>query len=156
MCGIAGSLSRSNEKNTILMMLEAERHRGPDDWGIWSDDLCVLGHRRLAIIDVSEAGRQPLSNQEGTIWTTFNGELYNFQALRRQLESLGYRFRTGTDTEVLVYAYERWGLDCVKRLRGMFAFAIWDQRRRRLFLARDRTGKKPFFYFHDRSRFVFC
>jgi asparagine synthase (glutamine-hydrolysing) len=137
------------------MMLEAERHRGPDDWGIWSDDLCVLGHRRLAIIDVSEAGRQPLSNQEGTIWTTFNGELYNFQALRRQLESLGYRFRTGTDTEVLVYAYERWGLDCVKRLRGMFAFAIWDQRRRRLFLARDRTGKKPFFYFHDRSRFVF-
>src|SRR5262245_45379726 len=154
MCGIAGSLSRSNQEKTIPLMLEAERHRGPDDWGIWSDDLCVLGHRRLAIIDLSEAGRQPLSNHEGTIWTTFNGEIYNFQPLRRQLETLGYRFRTRTDTEVLVYAYQQWGPDCVKKLRGMFAFAIWDQRRRRLFLARDRTGKKPLFYFHDRSRFV--
>jgi asparagine synthase (glutamine-hydrolysing) len=156
MCGIAGSLSRNSDEQTILLMLEAERHRGPDDWGIWSDDLCVLGHRRLAIIDLSEAGRQPLSNQEGTIWITFNGEIYNFQGLRRQLESLGYRFRTRTDTEVLVHAYEQWGPDCVKRLRGMFAFAIWDQRRRRLFVARDRTGKKPLFYFHDRSRFVFA
>src|SRR5262245_53595127 len=101
MCGIAGSFPASNEDQTLRLMLEAERQRGPDDWGTWSDNLCSLGHRRLAIIDLSEAGRQPLSNQDGTIWITFNGEIYNFQGLRRQLEKLGYRFRTQTDTEVL-------------------------------------------------------
>lgn len=137
-------------------MADALTHRGPDDWGVWSDEHCALGHRRLSIIDLSEAGRQPLSNANGSIWITYNGEIYNFQALRKELESLGHRFRTRTDTEVIVYAYEQWGVDCAKRLRGMFAFAIWDQRRRRLFMARDRVGKKPLFYTQVGDRFLFA
>lgn len=137
-------------------MADALTHRGPDDWGVWSDEHCALGHRRLSIIDLSEAGRQPLSNANGSIWITYNGEIYNFQALRKELESLGHRFRTRTDTEVIVYAYEQWGVDCAKRLRGMFAFAIWDQRRRRLFMARDRVGKKPLFYTQAGDRFLFA
>lgn len=148
MCGIAGIVSQGDPdlKKRVLPMTEAQHHRGPDDWGAWSDEFCALGHRRLSIIDLSEAGRQPLPNERGTLRIVLNGEIYNFQSLRRELEDLGYRFRTRTDTEVVVNAYERWGTDCVKRLRGMFAFAIWDQPRRRLFLARDRIGKKPLFY----------
>lgn len=137
-------------------MIEAERHRGPDDWGVWADDVCALGHRRLSIIDLSEAGRNPLSNEDGSIWITFNGEIYNFQQLRRELEALGCRFRTRTDTEVIVYAYQQWGIDAIKRLRGMFALAIWDRRRRRLFLARDRVGKKPLFYCRVGDRLLFA
>lgn len=137
-------------------MIDALVHRGPDDWGMWADDVCALGHRRLSIIDLSEAGRNPLSNNDGSIWITFNGEIYNFQQLRKELEDFGYRFRTRTDTEVIVHAYEHWGLDCLKRLRGMFAFAIWDAPRKRLMLARDRTGKKPLFYTQEGSRFLFA
>jgi asparagine synthase (glutamine-hydrolysing) len=132
------------------------RHRGPDASGEWSDGTCALGHRRLAIIDLSEAGRQPMGNEDGTIQVTFNGEIYNFVALRRELRGLGHRFRTRTDTEVIVHAYERWGIRCVERLRGMFAFAVWDRRRRRLFLARDRVGKKPLFYARQADRFLFA
>jgi asparagine synthase (glutamine-hydrolysing) len=148
MCGIAGIVGLHSliAKRAIQPALDAQRHRGPDDWGVWSDVRCALGHRRLAIIDLSEAGRQPLSNEDGTVWITFNGEIYNFQTLRRRLEELGHQFRTRTDTEVIVHAYEEWGTDCLLRLRGMFAFGIWDARRRRLFLARDRVGKKPLFY----------
>src|SRR2546423_4478599 len=158
MCGIAGVISTSaaDQRPVVTMMADALAHRGPDDWGVWSDEHCTLGHRRLSIIDLSEAGRQPLSNANGSIWITYNGEIYNFQALRTELESLGHRFRTRTDTEVIVYAYEQWGLNCVKRLRGMFAFAIWDQRRRRLFMARDRVGKKPLFYTQADGRFLFA
>jgi asparagine synthase (glutamine-hydrolysing) len=137
-------------------MADAQRHRGPDAWGVWSDPLCALGHRRLSIIDLSEAGRQPLSNEDGTVWITFNGEVYNFQELREELESLGHQFRTRTDTEAIVHAYEQWGPECVRRLRGMFAFAIWDQNKRRLFLARDRAGKKPLFYTQPGDRFLFA
>ncbi len=137
-------------------MIDAQAHRGPDDWGVWSDDLCALGHRRLSIIDLSEAGRQPMSNARGDIWITFNGEVYNFQRLRRELERLGHIFRTRTDTEAIIYAYERWGVDCLARLRGMFAFGIWDRRRRRLFLARDRVGKKPLFYAQFGDSFIFA
>src|SRR5207237_1198196 len=140
----------------IRPMTDAQRHRGPDAWGVWSDAACALGHRRLAIIDLSEGGRQPLSNEDGTVWITFNGEIYNFQALRSELEDLGHRFRTRTDTEVIVHAYEQWGTECVRRLRGMFAFGIWDQRQRRLFLARDRVGKKPLFYTQQRDCFLFA
>lgn len=148
MCGIAGivSLDGHNLEERVRSMTEAQRHRGPDDRGLWSDDLCALGHRRLSIIDLSEAGRQPMSDEAGAVWIVLNGEIYNFQSLRRELEALGYRFRTQTDTEVVVAAYRQWGTQCVMRLRGMFAFAIWDQPRRRLFLARDRVGKKPLFY----------
>ncbi|HET9532821.1 MAG TPA: asparagine synthase (glutamine-hydrolyzing) [Blastocatellia bacterium] len=158
MCGIAGIVSSSGGglERGVLPMIEAERHRGPDDSGVWADDVCALGHRRLSIIDLSAAGRNPLSNEAGTIWITFNGEIYNFRELRRELEGLGCRFRTRTDTEVVVYAYEQWGIEAIKRLRGMFAFGLWDQGRRRLVLARDRVGKKPLFYARTGDRLFFA
>jgi asparagine synthase (glutamine-hydrolysing) len=137
-------------------MIDAQAHRGPDDWGVWSDEYCALGHRRLSIIDLSEAGRQPMSNARGDIQITFNGEIYNFQELRRELDGHGHRFRTRTDTEAIIYAYEQWGVDCLAKLRGMFAFGVWDRRRRRLFLARDRAGKKPLFYAQFGDRFLFA
>jgi asparagine synthase (glutamine-hydrolysing) len=159
MCGIAGIVDTHGSHSSgdaVARLTDALRHRGPDADGIWSDDYCALGHRRLAIIDLSEAGRQPLTNEDGTIWITFNGEIYNFLELRPRLEALGHHFRTKTDTEAIVHAYEEWGSDCVKYLRGMFAFGIWDQKRRRLFLARDRVGKKPLFYTHQNGRFLFA
>jgi asparagine synthase (glutamine-hydrolysing) len=158
MCGIAGivSLAPDDLRSQVKKMTDAQTHRGPDDWGVWHDEFCALGHRRLAIIDLSEAGRNPLSNPSGKIWITFNGEIYNFQVLRDELEKLGYQFQTRTDTEVIVNAYEAWGVDCLQRLRGMFAFAIWDSRRRRLFVARDRVGKKPLFYGRFGNRFLFA
>jgi len=158
MCGIAGIISEigGDLKHRIVRLVEAQRHRGPDDWGVWCDDICALGHRRLSIIDLSQAGRQPLSNEDGTVWITFNGEIYNFRALRDELGGLGHRFHTRTDTEIIVHAYEQWGTGCVKRLRGMFAFGLWDQRRRRLFLARDRVGKKPLYYTQVGGHFLFA
>src|SRR5437879_13524556 len=158
MCGISGIVSPGSpvSQRAVELSLDAQQHRGPDASGSWADGVCALGHRRLAIIDLSEAGRQPLSNEDGTLWITFNGEIYNFQALRQRLEGFGHRFRTGTDTEVIVHAYEQWGTECLRRLRGMFAFGIWDQRQRRLFLARDRVGKKPLFYTHRQDRFLFA
>src|SRR5215510_4409834 len=157
MCGIAGIISRAGEslETRLAPMIDAQAHRGPDAWGVWTDESCALGHRRLSIIDLSEAGRQPMSNARGDIQITFNGEIYNFQQLRRELESLGHNFRTRTDTEAIIYAYEQWGVDCLAKLRGMFAFGIWDRRRRRLFLARDRVGKKPLFYARFGDRFLF-
>src|SRR5438128_12080248 len=140
MCGIAGIIATDGgapAREALHRMADAMRHRGPDADGYWYDESAGLAHRRLAIIDLSEAGRQPLSNEDGSVWVTFNGEVYNFQQLRRELEALGHRFRTRTDTEAIVHAYEQWGTGCVRRLRGMFAFAIWDTGRRRLFLARD-------------------
>jgi asparagine synthase (glutamine-hydrolysing) len=137
-------------------MIDAQSHRGPDAGAVWSDGRCALGHRRLSIIDLSEAGRQPMSNARGDIQITFNGEIYNFQQLRRELEGLGHGFRTRTDTEAIIYAYEEWGTGCLARLRGMFAFGIWDGRRRRLFLARDRVGKKPLFYAQFGDHFLFA
>lgn len=158
MCGIAGIVSQNGEplEPQLSLMTEAQRHRGPDASGVWADQTCALGHRRLAIIDLSDAGRQPMSNSSGTLWMTFNGEIYNFQELRRQLETMGYRFRTRTDTEVILYAYEQWGSECLGKLRGMFAFAIWDHESQRLFLARDRVGKKPLFYTQVGGRFLFA
>src|SRR5688500_5002930 len=158
MCGITGLVSLDGVGDTCDLSgaLHSQRHRGPDASGAWSDDHCALGHRRLAIIDLSEAGRQPLSNEDGSVWITFNGEIYNFQSLREELEGLGHRFRTRTDTEVIVHAYEQWGTESVRRLRGMFAFAIWDTTRQRLFMARDRVGKKPLFYTQQREAFLFA
>src|SRR5688572_21226144 len=156
MCGIAGLLGDGVDEHDVRGMLALQKHRGPDAEGIWSDRHCVLGHRRLAIIDLSEAGKQPLANEDGSVWVTFNGEIYNFQALRSELEGSGHVFRTGTDTEVIVHAYEQWGTACVSRFRGMFAFALWDRPRRLLFLARDRVGKKPLFYTRVGGRFLFA
>ncbi len=156
MCAIAGIIDNQGEERRAEILCQAQRHRGPDAEGIWSDGICTLGHRRLAIIDLSESGKQPLSNEDGTIWVTFNGEIYNFQSLRRELESLGHHFRTQTDTEVIVHAYEQWGTEFVQRLRGMFAFGLWDQQQQRLMLARDRVGKKPLFYAQVGNKFLFA
>lgn len=136
-------------------MLGALQHRGPDGSGAWYDDHCALGHQRLSILDLSDAGRQPMPNEDGTIWLTFNGEIYNVAELRRGLIERGHVFRSQTDSEVVVHGYEEWGAAVVGRLRGMFAFAVWDQRRTRLLLARDRVGKKPLVYCQTRAGLVF-
>src|SRR5688572_15685868 len=151
MCGVAGILG-TDERPPNRAVLEAVcarlAHRGPDEHGYFVNGPVALGHRRLSIIDLS-TGRQPLSNEDGSVWVTFNGEIYNFQELRDRLEGLGHRFRTHTDTEAIVHAYEQDGRRCVEQFRGMFAFAVWDRPRRTLFLARDRAGKKPLFYAPD-------
>jgi asparagine synthase (glutamine-hydrolysing) len=153
MCGIAGYFStraREDLSQALRQMTDAIVHRGPDDVGYFESTTSDgrarvgLGHRRLSIIDLS-TGHQPLANADGSVQIVFNGEIYNFEALRNELRTRGYVFRTHSDTEVIVHAYEEWDTDCVSRLRGMFAFAIWDGRRGVLFLARDRFGKKPLF-----------
>src|SRR5688572_17224318 len=126
-------------------MTQALRHRGPDGDGFFSDRFVALGHRRLAIIDRA-GGDQPIANEDGTCWIVFNGEVYNYRELRDRLIAQGHRFRTKSDTETIVHAYEEFGPSCVDHLEGMFAFAIYDQRRRELLIARDRLGKKPLFY----------
>ncbi|HZU72772.1 MAG TPA: asparagine synthase (glutamine-hydrolyzing) [Acidimicrobiales bacterium] len=147
MCGIAGSVSsvRSHEA-TVTRMLRRLEHRGPDGEGVWTDGLCTLGHRRLAVIDLSDAARQPMSNERRDIWLTYNGEIYNFRQLRKELVHLGHTFQSVSDSEVIVHGYEEWGSGVVERLAGMFAFGLWDARRKRLLLARDRLGKKPLFF----------
>jgi asparagine synthase (glutamine-hydrolysing) len=167
MCGIAGSVwatsSLSINQSTLNQMIDVLEHRGPDDQGIYYSPLSSensklgvgLGHRRLSIIDLG-SGHQPLANEDETIWIAFNGEIYNYKELRPQLESQGHRFRTSSDTETIVHLYEQYGVDCVKYLRGMFAFAIWDEKKQRLFVARDRMGQKPFVYRLDEGRFSFA
>ncbi|MGH7227809.1 MAG: asparagine synthase (glutamine-hydrolyzing) [Nitrospiraceae bacterium] len=148
MCGIAGQVTgdrRPVEKQLIAAMGERLRHRGPDDYGVYVNGHVGLAHQRLSILDLSPAGHQPMSNDQGTVWIVFNGEIYNFQELRNILRT-PREFRSRTDTEVLLYLYEDYGLECLPMLRGMFAFAIWDQPAQRLVLARDRVGKKPLFY----------
>jgi asparagine synthase (glutamine-hydrolysing) len=147
MCGIAGYFWRSEPARLELVksMCDRIRHRGPDDEGFHVEDGCAIGMRRLSIIDLS-TGHQPISNEDGTVWVVFNGEIYNFQHLRQELIARGHRFATNSDTETLVHLYEQEGAGGLERLRGMFAFAIWDSRKRRLLLARDRFGKKPLYY----------
>jgi asparagine synthase (glutamine-hydrolysing) len=150
MCGICGVVALDGPldpeiRSSVGAMAAALRHRGPDGDGFFSDEYASLGHRRLAIID-REGGAQPLCNEDGQCWIVFNGEIYNHQELRRDLQSRGHRFRTVSDTEAIIHAYEEYGPDCVDRLEGMFAFAIYDRARRELLLARDRVGKKPLFY----------
>lgn len=157
MCGIAGAIAPGGGRHfDLTSALDAQIHRGPDGEGIWADENCVLGQRRLAIIDLSDAAQGPLENEDGSVAVTFNGEIYNFQELRKELEGHGHRFKSQTDTEVIVHAYEQWGARCVERFRGMFAFAIWDQKARRMFLARDRVGKKPLFYTRVGESFFFA
>ncbi len=159
MCGICGVLYSDRERSVspsdLKSMTDSIRHRGPDDEGFHIDGNCGLGFRRLSIIDLS-SGHQPISNEDGTIWIIFNGEIYNFRELRVNLQARGHRFRTKTDTEVILHLYEDLGTRCVEFLRGMFAFALWDATRRRLFCARDRFGIKPFFYYIDGQQFAFA
>ncbi|HYY93115.1 MAG TPA: asparagine synthase (glutamine-hydrolyzing), partial [Pyrinomonadaceae bacterium] len=157
MCGIAG-LINVNPEARVGAMLKAIEHRGRDDEGVWTSPTAdeegrrvSLGHRRLAIIDTSSAGHQPMLSADGRFVVTFNGEIYNYRELRRLLESLGHEFRTDTDTEVLLEAFAEWGTDCLVRLNGIFAFAVWDERERQLTLARDRLGVKPLFYAAPKS-----
>jgi len=155
MCGICGKLNFDQNSSVdpalIRAMLETIRHRGPDDEGVYSGTRVGLGHRRLSIIDLT-TGHQPLSNEDGTVWIVFNGEIYNYQELRPFLLSKGHTFKTQSDTEVIIHLYEELGPGCLERLRGMFAFAIWDERTKTLFLARDRVGIKPLYYcLTDRS-----
>ena len=149
MCGIAGKLASSMhapiDRDLLAAMAERVAHRGPDDAGYYVGAGIGLAHRRLSIVD-AEGGHQPLANEDGTVQVVFNGEIYNFVELRRELISRGHRFRTRSDTEVIVHGYEEWGTECVTRLRGMFAFGVWDARARRLMLARDRVGVKPLYY----------
>jgi len=139
-------------------MTDVQGHRGPDGAGLtWFDETgSGLGHRRLAIIDLSPAGHQPMSNNDGTVWITYNGEVYNYREIRGQLQSLGHTFCSQSDTEVVLKAYEQWGYDCLARLNGMFAFAIYDTRKDELFAARDRLGIKPFYYSHRGNRLLFA
>src|SRR5215207_5624934 len=149
MCGIAGRFNydplRPVGRHVIEAMTDVVAHRGPDAAGYHVAPGIGLGHRRLSIIDLA-TGDQPLANEDGTVWTVFNGEIYNFAEVRAELLAHGHRFRTGSDTEVIVHGYEQWGQRCVDRFRGMFAFAVWDAVARRLLLARDRLGVKPLYY----------
>src|SRR4051794_26828315 len=159
MCGIAGVLRFDGEPvaaRQVAGMADRPRPRGPDGDGVWADGPVGLGHRRLAVIDLSPTGRQPMGNETGDVLISYNGELYNYQPLRTELEGAGHRFHSRSDTEVIVHAYEEWGADCLHRFNGHFAFAIWDGPDRRLFLARDRFGTKPLYYYHDGAKLVFA
>jgi asparagine synthase (glutamine-hydrolysing) len=158
MCGIAGIVAgdrlHADDCELVKRMRDVIAHRGPDDAGMFVDDRAALGHRRLSIVDLA-AGHQPLSNEEQTVWIVFNGEIYNHASVRPELEAAGHRYKTRSDTETIVHAYEQWGDACVDRLRGMFAFAIWDAPRRRLLLARDRLGVKPLYWAMADGRLLF-
>jgi asparagine synthase (glutamine-hydrolysing) len=155
MCGILGYASTrpAPDGSMLIAARETLHHRGPDDHGVWwsSDCRVGLGHRRLSIIDLTPGGHQPMIDATGELVVVFNGEIYNFKDLRRELAGHGHRFHTASDTEVLLAAYRQWGFDCILRLNGMFAFALYDDARRRLFLARDRAGEKPLYYRVDDS-----
>lgn len=158
MCGIAGVLDTSGAPVSVASlkrMTDCVAHRGPDGEGHYAFGPVGLGHRRLAIIDLSEAGHEPMTNEDGSVILIFNGEIYNFQPLRAELEALGHRFSSQTDTEVLVHGYEEWGDDALLRLNGMFAFALFDRPRRRLLLARDRYGVKPLYWAFIGGRLIF-
>lgn len=162
MCGISG-VANCGDRETLARMTRVQAHRGPDDSGLWDrrfpdGSYIGLGSRRLAILDLSAVGHMPMCNEDGTVWITYNGEIYNFGELRRELEGKGHRFASHTDTEVIVHLYEEEGPECVRRLSGMFAFAICDLRSGSptLFMARDHFGIKPFYYFHQGERFAFA
>jgi len=162
MCGICGTFAYGwpggDDAGTIVRMRDTMRHRGPDDAGVQvvGGGRVALGHRRLSIVDLSPAGHQPMSNEDGSVWIVFNGEIYNHAELRPALEAAGHRYRSRSDTESLVHLYEERGLDMLRHIRGMFAFAIWDERLRRLFLARDRVGIKPLYFSQQDGRFLFA
>lgn len=157
MCGIAGIISNPGsdvDEALLARMCAAIRHRGPDDDGFYVNGPVGLAMRRLSIIDL-QGGRQPIHNQDRTAWIVFNGEIYNYLELRKKLEELGHTFYTNSDTEAIIHCYDQYGIDCPKHLRGMFAFAIWDERTEELFLARDRVGKKPLLYAEVNGQFLF-
>src|SRR3989338_5055070 len=154
MCGICGF--NWEDKELGKLMMRSLEHRGPDGGGLYSDKNVTLGHRRLSIIDLSEAGKQPMPNEAGTMLINYNGEIYNFQELREELEKCGHQFFSDTDTEVILHGYEQWGEDVLQKLNGMFAFCIYDIPNKKMFLARDRVGVKPLYYYWDGQHFAFA
>ena len=162
MCGIAGYIRVTPAADNVAagskivrLMSEAIAHRGPDGHGFWGDEYAALGHRRLSIVDLA-GGHQPMTSEQGRLWITYNGEIFNHADIRRDLEKAGHRYQSRCDTETILHAYEEYGPACVERFRGMFAFVLWDQDRRTVFAARDRLGIKPFYYFWDGQIFVFA
>ena len=158
MCGITGIFNVNGKKlsiQTLKRMTDVITHRGPDSSGYWTDTFVGFGHRRLAILDLTETGHQPMLSQDKQLIITFNGEIYNYQEIKNELVMRGYRFISTSDTEVLLYAYQEWGTECLKMLNGMFAFAIWDNRSQQLFAARDRYGIKPFYYTFQNGSLLF-
>lgn len=159
MCGLAGVVQLKGEPvaaATLARMGATIAHRGPDGHGAWVDGPAGLVHRRLAIIDLSDQARQPMTDESGNLVIVYNGEVYNYQALRVELEAAGHRFHSTSDTEVVLCAFKEWGAKAVGRFNGMFAFAVWDRRRREMFLARDRFGVKPLYYCHDGAQLIFA
>ncbi|HEX9665052.1 MAG TPA: asparagine synthase (glutamine-hydrolyzing) [Thermodesulfobacteriota bacterium] len=160
MCGIVGfcSINKCTDESILRSMRDTLAHRGPDDSGLYIDQEHNVGlaHTRLSILDLSSLGHQPMSNDNGSVWITYNGEVYNFKEIREELEKKRYAFKSNTDTEVLVKAYEEWGIDCVHKFIGMFAFAIWDRNQQKLYLVRDRVGVKPLYYFFKDGILLFA
>lgn len=158
MCGFVGIVSKNiiDDKN-LLAMRDTLTHRGPDSCGVYisPNHRVGLGFRRLSIIDLTEAGSQPMSTIDGDLTIVFNGEVYNYSSIKQELLSLGYSFNSQSDSEVVLYSYKQWGADCLQKFQGMFAFAIYDLQKNNLFIARDRLGIKPLYYFHDYNNFVF-
>src|SRR5262249_28163700 len=159
MCGISGKLYYNSERSVdpelIERMMAEISHRGPDGRGKFVAGPVGLGHNRLAILDLS-TGDQPMCNEDKTVWLVFNGEIYNYQELRQTLLAKGHIFSSTSDTEVIIHSYEEYGVDCLAKLRGMFAFALWDQKKRILFLARDRVGIKPLYYSQTDGSILFA
>ncbi|MBI3231785.1 MAG: asparagine synthase (glutamine-hydrolyzing) [Candidatus Doudnabacteria bacterium] len=154
MCGIEGF--NFSDRTAISRMIKLQNHRGPDAHGSFVDDNVSIGNNRLSVIDLSKKGKQPMCNEDGSIWIVFNGEIYNFQPLREELIKTGHRFSSASDTEVLVHGYEEWGESLAEKLNGMWAFAIYDSRKKILFMSRDRFGKKPFFYYYKNGTLIFA
>jgi len=153
MCGINGFNWQNND--LIARMNEKLKYRGPDDNGIFIENGVSLGQTRLSIIDLSPAGHQPMSNEDQTVWIVFNGEIYNFQELKEDLIKRGHIFKSHTDTEVIIHSYEEYGLKCVEKFNGMWAFCIYDKKKDLLILARDQFGIKPLYYYSDGNKFIF-
>ncbi len=157
MCGFIGFSGNLDNKEAILQkMMDRIVHRGPDMGGMYTDDGIALGFRRLSILDLSDAGAQPMANEDKSVVVVFNGEIYNFMELRRELEAKGHTFHCGADTEVLIHGYEEYGTELIYRLRGMFAFVLWDAKNKRMFGARDIFGIKPFYYSPSRTARGWC
>lgn len=159
MCGIAGQFcygSTLPDRALLETMSESLAHRGPDGQGVYINGRTALAHRRLAIIDLSDDARQPIANEDGSLWLVYNGEIYNFVELRAELIAKGHTFRSKTDSEVILHAYEEWGTECLSHLNGMWAFALWDEKKQQLFCARDRFGIKPFYYTEAGGSFLFA
>ncbi len=159
MCGICGKIDFTGKPvglELLRSMTDSFAYRGPDDEGFFSEGPVGLGHRRLSIIDLSPAGRQPMSNEDETLWLVFNGEIYDFEETRKELLAKGHTLKSRTDTETVLHLYEEEGVSCLNRLNGMFGFALWDSRLQRLWLARDRLGKKPLVYSWDGKRLIFA